>query len=236
MSEILSLWVGALLTLMIFSFLYKDNPFYKFAEHLFVGISAAYWMVTAFWNVLMPNLVGKIYPGALRPFSPQLADGKPDYLFVIPFIFGLLLLARLVSKIDYLSRWAVALIVGWTAGTNMMRYLQSDFVGQVHSSIRPLVVVAEGGVLGLETFNNAVLVIGVLCGLVYFFFSKEHSGAFGALARVGIWFLMITFGAAFGYTVMARISLLTGRMVYLGRWLGEGMGLEGLARSLGIGG
>ena len=35
-------WCAALLTLFIFSFLYKDNPFYKFAEHLFVGVSAGY--------------------------------------------------------------------------------------------------------------------------------------------------------------------------------------------------
>ena len=41
----LEMWVGALLTLMILSFLYRDNPFYRFAESLFVGVSAAYWMV-----------------------------------------------------------------------------------------------------------------------------------------------------------------------------------------------
>ena len=38
------LTMAAFLTLAIFSFLYKDNPFYKFAEHLFVGVSAAFWM------------------------------------------------------------------------------------------------------------------------------------------------------------------------------------------------
>jgi len=43
-------WVAAILTLCIFSFLYKDNPFYKFAEHLFTGVSAAYWMSVAFWS------------------------------------------------------------------------------------------------------------------------------------------------------------------------------------------
>ena len=38
--EIFGAWVAAFLTLAIFSFLYKDNPFYKIAEHIFVGISA----------------------------------------------------------------------------------------------------------------------------------------------------------------------------------------------------
>lgn len=227
MYEWTSLWVSGLLTLMIFSFLYRDNPFYKFAEHLFVGVSAAYWMTTAFWNTLMPNMIGKIYPPALGPFSPQLSTAAPEPIFWIPLIFGLLLLSRLIPGVDYLSRWAIALIVGWTAGTNMMRYMQSDFVGQIYNTMRPLVVMADGGMVWIDTLSNIILVIGVLCGLVYFFFSKEHTGAFGGAAKVGIWFLMVTFGAAFGYTVMARISLLIGRMEHLGRLFTEGFIIPG---------
>ena len=50
------IWVGAALTLCIFSFLYKDNPFYKFAEHLFVGVSAGYFIILRFWTVIVANL------------------------------------------------------------------------------------------------------------------------------------------------------------------------------------
>ena len=64
-------------------------------------------------------------------------------------------------------------------------------------------------------FWNILIVIGVICGVIYFFFSKEHKGLFGGLAKVGIWVLMIGFGASFGYTVMARISLLIGRAQFL---------------------
>jgi hypothetical protein len=57
--------------------------------------------------------------------------------------------------------------------------------------------------------------------LVYFFFSLEHKGVVGKTARVGVWFLMITFGAAFGFTVMGRITLLVGRFDFLfNDWLG----------------
>ena len=61
-TEFIRLWMGGLLTLMIFSFLYKDNPFYKFAEHLFVGVSAAYAMVVAFWSTLWVNALGAVIP------------------------------------------------------------------------------------------------------------------------------------------------------------------------------
>ena len=58
----------------------------------------------------------------------------------------------------------------------------------------------------------------MFCAVIYFYFSKEHKGTFGKAARVGIWVLMTAFGASFGYTVMARVSLLTGRMRYLIEW------------------
>jgi hypothetical protein len=58
-------------------------------------------------------------------------------------------------------------------------------------------------------------------GVIYFYFSKKHEGALGVSAKIGIYFLMVSFGAAFGYTAMARISLLIGRLQFLlGDWLG----------------
>ena len=64
-AQVVQLWVGAALTLMIFSFLYRDNNFYKFAEHLFVGVSAAFWMVQGFWKTIVPSLLAKIWPRPL---------------------------------------------------------------------------------------------------------------------------------------------------------------------------
>jgi len=67
-------------------------------------------------------------------------------------------------------------------------------------------------------------VVGVFCGIVYFFFSKEHKGVTGATASVGIWVLMIGFGSTFGFTVMSRVSLLVGRFEFLlNRWLIESL-------------
>ena len=52
---VIGIWLGALLSLSLYSFLYKDNPFYKFAEHLFVGMSAGYWVIYTIMNVIIPN-------------------------------------------------------------------------------------------------------------------------------------------------------------------------------------
>jgi len=214
-------WFGAFLTLAILSFLYKDNVFYKFSEHLFVGVSAAYWMVVGIWGTLFPNLIAKIYPEAVRFVLPSLADREPEYHYIFAAALGILLLMRLSSKIGWISRWPLAFIVGTTAGLNLVRFLRSDFIGQVQNTMIPLIVIKDGSFSFLDSFSNVVIFIGVFCGLIYFFFSKEHKGVFGVASRIGIWVLMVTFGAGFGYTVMARISLLVGRMQFLlGDWLG----------------
>ena len=201
--ETIGIWIAALLTLGIFSFLYKDNPFYKFCESLFVGVSAGYWFVTTFWQVFMPKLADNLVAGR--------------FYYIIGAIFGVMMLLRLVPKIGWISRWSLALVVGTTAGLYFTRYLVSNGMIQVQNTIIPLYVKGNPA----QTIGNLVIVIGTFSGLIYFFFSKEHKGAFGGLAKLGIWFLMLSFGASFGYTVMSRMSLLIGRMDYLlGTWLG----------------
>ena len=238
MSTALSTWIGALLTLSILSFLYKDNPFYKFAEHLFVGVSAAYWMAVGIWTTLIPNMLCRLWPGLVNGLAgndclcppASHVTGYDRWIYIVPLVLGILLLMRLSPKGGWISRWSLAFIVGITAGLNIVRYLQSDFIVQVHATMVTLLPDWQGfghffGNLSLsidgplvQTFSTWVVFFGTFCGLVYFFFSKEHKGWFGGLATVGIWVLMVGFGASFGYTVMARISLFIQRVQFLGDW------------------
>jgi hypothetical protein len=221
-AEAIATWVGAMLTLMIFSFLYKDNAFYKFAEHLFVGVSAAYWMVEGFWQQLMPNLFAKLFPRQFEGLIEAAQGASPEYIYIIPLFLGLILLCRLIPSIAWISRWAMAFIIGYTAGTNLTRYLVSDFMVQVRETLTtPLLTTSPDNWLHaiMFTVRGLVIVGGVTCGLIYFFFSKEHTGAFGRASRAGIYVLMVAFGASFGYTVMARISLLIGRIDFLRGWI-----------------
>jgi len=198
-------WLAAAFTLGIISFLYRDNIFYKMCEAIFVGSSAGYWFITYFWD----NLHRKFWMQVFDPVNPQYAPW-------IGFILGVLMLTRLFgSKISWLSRWPLAFIIGATAGVYMMFYFVSNAMLQIGASIRPIFVGGFGDIV-----SNLLISAGTFCGLVYFFFSKEHKGAFGGAAKVGIWFLMITFGASFGYTVMSRMSLMLGRLDFLfGQWL-----------------
>lgn len=207
--EHFAFWLAAFLTLGIFSFLYKDNPWYKLCEAIFIGISAGYWFVSLFWD----NFYGKFWVG----------KGEDAWLWV-GAVLGLMMIMRLVPKIGWISRWPLAFVVGATGGLWMMNYFASNIMAQVQATIIPLFSTEFGAGFDAEMSNiigHLVIVIGTFTGLVYFFFSKEHTGVFGGSAKVGIFFLMITFGASFGYTVMSRMSLLIGRIDYLfGDWLG----------------
>lgn len=210
-------WLAALFTLCILSFLYGDNPLYKLAEAVFVGVSAAYWMVVGFWTGIVQNLFSKLAPDLIRssllPGLPESQEQELIYLF--PLLLSVLMLMRLSPVGGWISRWALAFFIGATAGIRLLGYLQSDFLRQVQSTILPLVVVGAQGFDFAASVQNLTIVVGVLSCLTYFFFSIEHKGMVGGVSRLGIWFLMITFGAGFGYTVMGRIALMAQRLEFL---------------------
>lgn len=197
------IWIGAILTLMIFSFLFKDNAFYKFGEHLFVGVANGYFIALYWHNSLKPNLYD------------QLAAG--NFIYIIPLLLGLMYFARFIPKISWLVRIPIGFIIGWGAGISIPAYFQAEILRQIGGTV----VTPESFINPLNGIWALIIFIGVVCTLIYFFFSKEHKGILGHTSRLGIIFIMIGFGASFGYTVMARVSLLIGRIQFLlGPWLG----------------
>ena len=222
-------WVAAILTLCVFSYLYKDNVGYKLAEAVIVGVSAGYWMVLNFWEVIVAKVLVKLSPDVARyAFLPDTPlDAKADYWYIVPIVLGCLVFCRLVPKVAWLGRWPLAFVVGTTAGLKLILFLDADFVSQIRSTILPLIAFTTDVSTKVRAFDwkqsvqNIVLVAGVLSSLTYFYFSVEHKGLVGRVSKLGVWVLMITFGASFALTVMGRITLLTMRFQFLfGDWLG----------------
>ena len=189
--------VAGILTLAILSFLYRDNPVYRMAESLLIGIAIGYFLVITWTNTIMDLLV-----------IPLFGDGK--LLMIIPFVFGLLMFGRFHRKTSYLSRLAIAVLIGSGAGVAIPVMLEARILRQMSATVMPLFA-ADGGF----NFSAVVVMIGVLSTISYFYFSREHKGPLGVSAKVGIYFLMIFFGTTFGYTVMSRMSTFIGRMEFL---------------------
>mgnify|MGYP001447822685 FL=1 len=209
-ATIIGAWVATGLTLFIFSFLYKDNPLFKLAENLYVGVSVGYTIVKTYDTVIV-HLIWK-----------PIVENQ-EWTLLIPVAIGMLMLTRYVPKAAWLSRYAFAFIVGVGAGLAIPRTVSSFILKQIEDTIRPLLMLVpgEGVTFSWNLMNPAssvnviIVLIGVSSVLFYFFFSVEHKGPGKMVARTGVMFLMIAFGAAFGYTVMARMSLLIGRLTDL---------------------
>ncbi|MCX7995157.1 MAG: hypothetical protein N3A65_05250 [candidate division WOR-3 bacterium] len=196
-------WIAAFLTLMVFSFLYRDNPFYKFAEHLFVGIANGYYIVFYWHQALKPNLLEPLKAG--------------EFLYLIPFLLGIMYFTRFIPKIGWLVRLPMGFMIGWGAGISIPANIQAFIFKQIEGTV----VTPETLNSGWEGIWSIIILVGVISTLMYFFFSTEQRGVLKCSSRLGIIFIMLGFGASFGYTVMARVSLLIGRIQFLlGPWLG----------------
>lgn len=200
-AEIIWNAVAAFLTICIFTFLYKDNPFYKFAEHLVVGVSAGYFAIILYYNGFVPKLIVPLRQG--------------EWVYIIPAILGVMIWTRFSKKWSWISRFSLAFYIGSGTGFAIPLYMQNYVIRQFNSTMLPI------GFTSWQLFTNILIIIGVLSALVYFYFSKEHKGFFGGTAKIGIWTLMIGFGAGFGLTVMGRVSLLAERIVFLREYLIE---------------
>ncbi len=208
------LWfTGAVfLTLATFSFLYKDNPFYKIAEHIVVGVSAGYFVIILWHNGLVSNLFENL--------------AKGDLWYIIPFVLGVLMWTRFSKNYQWVSRWPMAMYIGISVGVAIPLEMANRVNKQLFAMMDPINFAdffggGEGNINLLDPFSGLsemIIIVGALCSLAYFFFSKAHTGAFGKVATIGIWILMIGFGASFGFTVMARISLFINRMQDVDLW------------------
>ncbi|MDP2857974.1 MAG: hypothetical protein Q8P50_08360 [Bacillota bacterium] len=207
MTETLGIWLAAAATLSVYSYLYKENPFFRAMEHVMVGLTTAHLTIMGIQN---------IRDMAVRP----LTSGQKWYA-IIPLIAGVMLLARWFKGVMWLSRIPVGFMVGVAGAVTITGQLDAAFLRQIRATMMPI-----------KGPNDLVFVVGVVSTLMYFFFTTAVStgGAgqagkmwgpiVGAASRFGRLVMMLAFGMGFGLTVMSRISLLIGRFQFLfGDWI-----------------
>ena len=189
--------IAGLLTLAILTFLYRDNPVYKMAESLLIGVSVGYMLVTTVSSALMGLL-----------FKPLFLDGT--LRLIVPLVLGFMMFGRFFAKTSFLSRIPIAVMIGSGAGVAIPAMLEQRTIKQLSATVMPLL---HGS--GWPDISAIIVLLGVITTLCYFYFSHEHKGPLGVAARVGTYFLMLFFGTTFGYTVMSRMSTFIGRMEFL---------------------
>ncbi|MGB5107161.1 MAG: hypothetical protein WBP42_10665 [Candidatus Zixiibacteriota bacterium] len=194
---------AGIVTICIFSFLYRDNPLYRAAEHLLIGLSVGYVLVLLCAYVLTPKLL-----------SPLFIDG--DLWALIPMALSILMLLRIKSSLSYLSKPVLALIVGAGAGVSIPAMFDARILKQVAATITPFAAIAAAPETSFMMILEAVVgLVGCVTVMVYFFYTRPDTKLVRGISMTGVYFLMIFFGATFGYTVTSRLTLLIGRIEFL---------------------
>ena len=167
-TDILGAWISIFLTLCTLSFLYDDNPFYKLAEHLFIGTSIGIIVTKQVHGVLIPNL------------WDRLVEGQFSYL--IAAALAAMLFAKVVPGKSWMAAYPIAFVVGVYSGRSIPAYAQADLLTQLHYIASFNLVDGDWTVIAGRTF----MTIGVICGLAYFYFSRPQTGALGVAGRAGV--------------------------------------------------
>ena len=212
--DVLGIWVGAVLTLFVFSYLLGDNPLFRLAQAVFVGVAVGYAVNVAVYLVLLPRL--------LEPLALDFEQGWPLF---IPLILGLLLLLKVRAAWAPLGNISIAFLFGVGAALAIGGALNGLLVPQVAAT-----VLSVSPLQSLDTFiGNCLLVFGTIGALLSFRFVIAQRQLMGrglevlarGWARAGKWFIMIAFGAIFADTAVSRISILVRRVYFLLHdWLG----------------
>jgi hypothetical protein len=208
--KLVGVWVAAILTLMIYSHLIKDNPLSRLAEHLFVGTAAGYAAVLAYYNVLSPRLI-----------QPLFSDPRAHYALLIPAVLALFLILRPIAPLRALASLPLAVIIGVGAALALAGAIAGSLLPQVQATMLSLSLSQPVDVV----INNLIIIIGVTSAVMSFYFTVRPTSVPGRMLRpvvfIGRMTMVLALGAVFGATVTARLALLVGRAQFLlGDWLG----------------
>ncbi len=224
--EIIGIWVAALLTLAVLSYLFGSNPVFRVAEYLFVGVAAGYAAALAWNNVLWPRL------------ALLLEDPGRYWYYGLFFALGLMLLTRGIKSLSVLGNLPLGVLFGTGAALALGGALTGSLIPQMQATVVSVSPAHYGpGAVGLAYALDAlILVVGTLAVLSAFHFTAGGRGLLGwlgqgllrVLGKFGRGLIMITLGALIAGAALTFFTVLSSRLLFLlqdwGRLFGE-MGL-----------
>jgi hypothetical protein len=210
------------LTLLIFSIVVGDNPMYRLALHILIGVTLAYALVVGWSSVLVPRL-----------FTPLASGGTAERIVaLVPLVLGLLLLTKVARRTSAIGNIPVAFLLGVGAAVAIGGAVLGTLLpqtGAATASLNPLPIDTRGG----DAWYALWALVGTVTTLVAFTFVarpawQEENGYHGQplrrlihqAGRVGRMFLMVAFGSLYAGALIATIAVLADRVAFMLRTLG----------------
>ncbi len=192
-----AIWAQAICTLAVLTYLYKDNPIWRFAESVYLGLAVSYVFVYYFDSFI-------------RPAVGEWIIKQGQWHYILAIVLGLLIFFRYLPSLSWIARYPMSFWVGYGTGY-ALAFTPAVWLDQITASFVPL-----------NTLQNVLVFIGVLTTLTYFFFTlAKENPVVGGVAEVGKWYIMVALGSAFGNTVLYRWNLFLARAnMLITQWLG----------------
>lgn len=238
--DAIKMTIGVLATLGLYSVLYRENKFYRFWEHVFLGLAAGWALVTLWIETLYPLWWLKMFGQTLDPANPAATEvpGYWAWAFMAPLgVAGYFVFSR---KHAWIARIPIGVIIGLWSGQQFNAWI-NRFWPQMNASMVPLfptttssltvpiagpntppdvaariAIEVPQNVYLSQAIGNIISTVTLLSVLTYFLFSFDVKNKLIAnTSKLGRYLLMIGFGAIFGSTVMMRFSLLIDRMYFI---------------------
>lgn len=224
--------LGVVATVGLYSVLYRENKFYRFWEHVFLGLAAGWALVTLWTETLKTAWWDKIV-GASTDAGQPTVMGYWGYAMLLPV--GLMGYFVFSKKHNWISRIPIGIILGMYSGQQIQVWW-NRFGPQIDNSIKPILPTStasffkpgttglspadaakiNGSIYPSQAITNLIFVVTLLSVVSYFLFSFDvKSKVLKSTTTLGRWLLMIGFGAIFGSTVMMRFTLLIDRMYFI---------------------
>ena len=220
--------ISFLFTLLIFSYVLGDNPLFRVAVYIFIGVSAGYIAVVASWQVVMLRLV--------YPFMSAMSSGTllQVGLILVPLLGALMLLV--FPHVTGLGRIPMAFLVGVGAAVTIAGAVIGTIIPQIQGTINAfdMGVTRTQNIGFVEAVSNATIILaGTVLTLSYFHFSARQKadgsmhrlGAIEAMAWGGRVFIGIALGAVFAGVYAAALTALIERIssliIFITNFLGN---------------
>jgi hypothetical protein len=180
MADTISMLLSSGIMIMMWTYLYKENPIYKISEAILIGTSAGFYTIVGFQSIYKGNIV-------------QLLQG--DLSQIVGFVLLVLLFCTFIPNLRWLSRIPMTFLIIVSMSVTAAGSIPATFIGQSVATFT-----------SLTDINGVIKALAVLTVLFYFIFSIEHKGTAGGVARVGRLFLIAGLGGQYSYFVTTRIT------------------------------
>jgi hypothetical protein len=209
--EVISGFVGFLLTLLVFSYLLGDNPLFRFAIYLFIGVASGYAAAVILRTVLLVKFT-------------SLETNNPNQLIlnvVIPLVIGVTLFAKLSPRTSSIGNIAMAILVGVGAATAIGGALIGTLLPQSQAAMNAFDLASPlGGNPFVKLGTGIVMLLGTVFTLASFHFSvgrapdgtPKPNPILNGVASVGRIFIAITLGVLFAGVYLAALTAMIERI------------------------